>query len=96
MATRRVKIKDLVRKSSIERRIHNWYHDTMKRGWLIIEYYSGKLSDISWSKALRHEWKHIETDEDRRNWCEAFEDIEAMISGEYAAEGAAAKKEQTK
>lgn len=96
MATRWVKIKDLVRKPSIKRRIHNWYHDTMKMVWLKIEYFSGKLSDISWGKALQHESKHIVTDEDRRNRREAFENLEAMISGEYAAERAAAKREQTK
>ena len=96
MATRWVKIKDLVRKPSIERRIHNWYHDTMKRVWKKIEGFSGKLSSFSWGNALQHESKHILTDEDRRKRREAFEHIEAMISGKYTADEAGLKREQTK
>ena len=95
MATRWVKIKDLVRKPSIERRIHNWYHDTMKRVWWKIENFSRKLSSISWVKALQHETKHIMTDEDRRKRREAFENLEAMISGKYDAEVAVTRREQT-
>lgn len=96
MATRWVKIKDLVRKPSIERRIHNWYHDTMKRVWRKIEDFSRKLSSISWGKALQHEVEHIMTDEDRRKRREAFEHLKAMISGEYTADKAELKREQTK
>ena len=96
MATRWVKIKDMVRKLSIERRIHNWYHDTMKSMWRKVEKVCNSIARTSWSKAFGHQVNHIDTDEERRKRREAFENLEAMISGKYAAEWAAAKREQTK
>lgn len=91
-----VKIKNPVLKPSIEWRIHNWYHDTMKRICRKIEDFSVKLSIISLGKASQHETKHILTDEDCRKRREAIEHIEAMISEKYTADEAGLKREQTK
>lgn len=79
MATRLVKIKDLVKPKPIEQRICNWYHDSLRWLWSRIRRLAERVSSSSWRREIRHSVCHVDTIEDREKRLKALIDLENLF-----------------